>query len=140
MLVAISQRRCPVSVDASVVNTVAIVLLLRLQLLMVVPVGVVVQAVDVLLLLLLLQLMVMLMLMIVMVVMLGQLLLLLLQLMNVSVASDASLLWMVVMSVGDVVVVFVLLEELGTNRSDRVLVLFGVIASPKDLLLLDAIS
>lgn len=60
--------------------------------------------------------------------------------MNVSVASDASLLWMVVMSVGDVVVVFVLLEELGTNRSDRVLVLFGVIASPKDLLLLDAIS
>lgn len=76
------------------------------------------------------------MLMVVIVVML------LLQLMYVSVASDASLLrllWMVVMSVGDVVVVFVLLEELRANRPNGVLVLFGIIACPKDLLLLDTV-
>lgn len=70
-------------------------------------------------------------------------LLLMLLVMDVAVASDTSLvplLWMVMMTVGDVVVVFVLLEELSSNRSDGVLIFFGIVARPQDFLLLYAVS
>lgn len=63
--------------------------------------------------------------------------------MDVAVTANASLLrllWMVVLTVGDVVVVFALLEEFSTNRSDRVLVFFGIVARPKYFLLLHAVS
>lgn len=104
MLIAIAQCRRPISVLATV-NTVAVV--------MVVSIGIVVQTITVMLLLMLLLLLHLQLLMLML-----QLMVLLLQLVNVSIASDASLLLrhlMVVMPIGDVVVIFVLLEEFGPN-------------------------
>lgn len=125
MLIAVSQRSRPIPIGASVNTAVAVVVLL------IVPVGVVVKPIAMLLLLLLRMVM-------------WRHLLLMLLVMDVAVTSDASLvplLWMVVMTVGDaVVVVFVLLEELSSNRSDRVLIFFGIVARPQDLLLLYAVS